>query len=742
MDENQKKAERQASDQAIGSKDEDLLDRAKFAQHLADFISEWSGDRSLTIALHGPWGSGKSSVKNMVLQALRSHWMTEQHGKELLKEPLLDFSPWRWVGQDQVTTAFFAELGVVIGRSQQTQEQEDKVAAKWKQYSAMLTLGSSISEAADTITSLLGVPTFSIFRGLATGLKKAGKIAKTGSEGAEGQAKRTQTLEELKQDISNDLKGLERPILIIMDDIDRLTSEELKLMFGLVKANADFPNLVFLLLFQRDTVAENIGKALNVSGSEYLKKIIQLEFDIPAANERQMRIALLNGISDALLEKEKAALDNARLNNFLNNYSEEYFQTLRDIYRFSTTLKFHTSLLRPKGALEVDPVDLVIMETLRLLQPNVYHAIRKAKGTLTVTPNQLELAKDEYPDSINKALEVVHDIIEASSDNVREQTEGMMEMIFPLAMHLTDDEEDMPEISPEKMRAQRRVCDGDSFDLYFYFAVPAGQVSRGDIQSLIQKAEKLDEFMSELEMHCTNFRLSLVAQELINHAAEVTPAHGINFLTGLFNIGDRIFSAEEAIHSIKTLSLLANVVNKFLEQLLSQEERFSVLREAVRQSSGFNLPSLVIRRELPDEVYEGLFTEEQIDELKGQVVEKARMLATADKLLQVSSLPSYLLRWSEWGDPEETKAWVNKLLQQPRGPMIYLQAFVNKRRNTKRINENIGRYTDLNQLRSMLNDLPKDEMSPGDETSVDAFNIALERGSLSLPERVLDLINE
>ena len=472
MDEDKKKAERLASDQAIMSSGEDLLRRASFAEHLAEFITNWSGKYSLVIALHGPWGSGKSSIKNMALENLRTHWKTQYPTGE---EPLLEFNPWRWMGQDQITTAFFGDLGKIISRSQETQSQKDQVAAKWKQYSAMLTLGSSISEAADTLTSLLGVPTFGAFKLASQAMKKSGELAKTASEGAEGQAKRTQTLEELKQDIAEDLKDLERPILIVMDDIDRLTSEELKLMFGLVKANADFPNLIFLLLFQRDTVAENLGKALNVSGSDYLKKIIQLEFNIPAADERQMKTALLDGILNSLLEDEKENLEKDRLDAFLNNYTSEYFQTLRDIYRFSTTLKFHTSLLRKTGALEVNAVDLVILETLRLLQPNVYHAIQKAKGTLTVTPNQLELAKDEFPDAIGKALAKVQSILKSSSDDVREQTEGMMSLLFPLAMHMADDEEEMPEINPETMHSQRRVCDEKSFDLYFYFTVPPGE---------------------------------------------------------------------------------------------------------------------------------------------------------------------------------------------------------------------------------------------------------------------------
>src|SRR5207237_3279875 len=59
------------------------------------------------------------------------------------------------------------------------------------------------------------------------------------------------SLEELRSDIEVELRKLEKPVVIFVDDIDRLTDAEIKLLVQLVKANAQFPNLVFFLLFQK-----------------------------------------------------------------------------------------------------------------------------------------------------------------------------------------------------------------------------------------------------------------------------------------------------------------------------------------------------------------------------------------------------------------------------------------------------------------------------------------------------------
>jgi predicted KAP-like P-loop ATPase len=60
-----------SADRPIASRSADLLGRCVFAESLASAVMGWKGRDSLVIALYGPWGAGKSSVKNMMLEALR-----------------------------------------------------------------------------------------------------------------------------------------------------------------------------------------------------------------------------------------------------------------------------------------------------------------------------------------------------------------------------------------------------------------------------------------------------------------------------------------------------------------------------------------------------------------------------------------------------------------------------------------------------------------------------------------------
>ena len=91
-----------SSDRPINTLDEDLLGRAKFSIDLAEAISSWHGKDSLVVALHGDWGSGKSSIKNMAISKLES-----LRGN---KPEVIEFSPWEWAAQDKITASFFQEV--------------------------------------------------------------------------------------------------------------------------------------------------------------------------------------------------------------------------------------------------------------------------------------------------------------------------------------------------------------------------------------------------------------------------------------------------------------------------------------------------------------------------------------------------------------------------------------------------------------------------------------------------------
>ena len=72
--------------------------------------------------------------------------------------------------------------------------------------------------------------------------KTAGSIAKAAKRGAD--AEKTKTVEpplsQLKAELADALSDLDHPVLIVIDDIDRLTTEEVREVFNLQRQMLTF----------------------------------------------------------------------------------------------------------------------------------------------------------------------------------------------------------------------------------------------------------------------------------------------------------------------------------------------------------------------------------------------------------------------------------------------------------------------------------------------------------------------
>src|SRR6266849_10623535 len=121
-----------SADRPIRSKSEDLLGRSAFAESLAAVVEGWTGNESLVVALYGPWGIGKSSIKNIVLEHLR---------RGAPDAPtIVEFNPWQWAAQDQLAEAFFREISLALGKKDKSKEAR-KRAFKFAAYAESLKLG-------------------------------------------------------------------------------------------------------------------------------------------------------------------------------------------------------------------------------------------------------------------------------------------------------------------------------------------------------------------------------------------------------------------------------------------------------------------------------------------------------------------------------------------------------------------------------------------------------------------------
>jgi len=488
-----------SSDRPIRTAEDDLLERSKFAKDIAHALSNWHGKDSLVVALHGDWGSGKSSIKNMAISELEKTENTPD---------IIEFSPWEWAAQDKITAAFFQEISTVLGQK----KEEKKLASIFRKYSEYLITGKSIIDEFNSsvlpslyvslpflsavgifadeglykiisaiLLATIGVATAIITWGKSI-LEKFGKSEENSKEASLGQ---------LKNELTKLLLKRGKSLLVIMDDLDRLTSEQLRMVFQLVKANAEFPNVVFLLLFQRDLVEEKLNDGKQ-TGRNYLEKIIQVPFNIPKIEPSQVHNVLFKNL-DKLLEKDKSIekiFDEGYWGNVFYSSLFAYFDNLRNVYRFSSTFSFHFSLFQGPLAFEVNPVDLIAIECLRVFEPEVYKEIAHSKKLFTNNGYGLNSNK------IDKTKEIIKEIIAKSSEGKSDYIEKLIKLIFPTiewalgGSHYSD-------FSDQWFKAMR-ICHPSNFDKYFQFSIPTGEISHSELQEMLELTSDREAFKARL----------------------------------------------------------------------------------------------------------------------------------------------------------------------------------------------------------------------------------------------------
>ncbi|MBI3304354.1 MAG: AAA family ATPase, partial [Deltaproteobacteria bacterium] len=566
-----------SADRPIISRTEDLLGRSEFVQSLAAAINGWKGNDSLVIALYGPWGSGKSSIKNMLLESLR----------ESKKDcPLIiEFNPWQWAGQEQLAGAFFHEIGVALGKSD-TSKEGKKRAAKWRAYGSYLTLGASLAKPLKTVLPLLGIPGSNILDTLTKALEQSSKVTHEGSAALAAQAEASnRNLSEVKQDLSNSLKTLKKPILIVMDDVDRLSTDEIKLLFQLVKANADFPNLIYLLLFQRNIVEKSLEAIAPITGRDFLEKIVQVGFDIPRIQRTRLEKVLFAALNELLVdEKVRQRFDQQRWGNLLIPGLRPYFETLRDVHRFLATLSFQVARFRESGSFEVNPIDLIALEVLRVFEPEVYQRLPEAKSTLTEHRDHGLRAHGAEDETRRLVESIVNEAPEPSRSQVRE----ILKQLFPPAEWAFGGSHYGSGFEEQWFR-DLRVCHPNVFDRYFHLTIPEGDISQADLDQLLSLVDDREGLVTEFRALNKRGLLGVALDRLEAYKEKIDLQHAVPFITALFDIGDELPDEPAGFFSIGPDVHASRIIHWYLKQEKDSGKRGQILKEAMKATTGLYL---------------------------------------------------------------------------------------------------------------------------------------------------------
>lgn len=436
------------SDRPIETVDQDLLGRSTFSKQLAEAIYKYSGKDGLVIGLFGKWGTGKTSILNIVINEINI--LAKGSGD---KPIIVKFSPWNYTDKDNLISLFFRVL-----KNKLDIDNDEEKRKK---------IGKALTDYSDALDALSLVPM--VGSGLAILLKTIAK-----AQGAE--LSKEVDLDVTRNQLEKVLSETNQKIIVIMDDIDRLTNSQIRDIFQLVKQVGNFPNIIYVLSMDRNVVCRALEEVHNIDGSEYLEKIVQIPFEIPALMKPQIREIFLAKLNDTIKDIfDDITWNENYFNEVFNNCIEPYIKTLRDINRVINTFQFRYRLLYKETAFE----DMLALTTIEVLAPQLYQWIGNNKDLLCST--SIHSLESLYRDKKDYRIKICNEL-ERLCINVDEAIK-FLTTLFPV-FEDDIDERNVRCIS-SNIREAMRVAQEDRFNTYFVFDLSSIAIPRHIINNCI-----------------------------------------------------------------------------------------------------------------------------------------------------------------------------------------------------------------------------------------------------------------
>ena len=616
--------------------DDDKLNRREFVESLAQAILYYKKEKCLTISLMGKWGSGKTSIINMV----EDYWKNNDS-----KNIVIHFNPWYFSNNNNLLFQFFDILVNIPGKEFTDYVNTDNLKKLGK--------------------SLINMTSFSLNFGL-------------GSVNIDPEVNNSlsdeETLLSLKDEISEDFKKLENKVIIIIDDVDRLSDEEVKQIMMLVKSLADFPHVIYILSFDKNAVVGSLNNLKVYAPEMFLEKIIQIPIVVPEIRESQLD-KLITGYLDDFYKNYHDVNESYQKDFFeIYSYLRLFFDNLRDLYRYINIITFYFTVFKDN----VNMNDFMLILALQLFEHEIYNKIKDNPSLfLVTTENQKYDVKNDNKDKIQKIMKLRSKLSEDEIYNV------LLKLFPRIIMYYRNiDLED----SYRDWKYNFRICTTEYFYNYFTLNLDAEDLSVNSIEDLFNlgDVEKISKMFLEYDR---NNQTKELFDIIINRIRDIPNENVPFFIISLIDIGDMLHVPLNTFFDKRIY--LSRIIDDLLKEFDNNSDRFNVLEKAIENSEN----SLYVAVEFlssQDFIYnkfnyengrkdvsEALINEDDLEKLENIMVLKIRKWDETDKLWDSLDLEYILYSWKFWDSEIDVVKRVQKFMSKGKNALRFARGFRN-----------------------------------------------------------------
>lgn len=378
-------------DNPIEREKEDVFSLKGEAQKIAKEIRARNRAKTCSIAITAPWGGGKSSFLNLIREQINED-----------EFEIVYFVPRDSKSVQTIQEDFFSMIACVLAKY------DSRCSHIMKDYMASLQLIDNRS----IVERLL-----SFYR--------------------------IWDKDSLKDSIKESFAALKKRVLVIIDDFDRLSKEEILEVLKLIDGNAAFTNLIFLTAYDKEQVNRVLGDTYQTPDACFVDKFFDVEFAIPFRPYIYIAKYIEETLCKQLCTSDGEWESIQQVITKRASIFEEYIPTLRDAKRYINQVVLDFEPIRG----EVFVSDFLLLQLVKYRYPELYKGIFKQKYLET---------GDEFSPFGNNILYLKMD------NDIEKENENEVDKILPVLKLL------FKKVDDNDKNTYRRICERKSF--YNYFA--------------------------------------------------------------------------------------------------------------------------------------------------------------------------------------------------------------------------------------------------------------------------------
>ena len=453
-----------STDKPITDASEDKLGRSGFAERLAKAIINFDTADSYAIALQGAWGCGKTSVLNMAIQKIEE--TTDK------KTVIIRFNPWNFTTTGQLIDQFFATMSSKLKLSK-SNERLQKVGELVEKYSSILEYTQYIP-------------------GVGSYMNALPKVAKAfGGRMRKNAGEKLKDAVYQKEEIEKELLLIDSRILVVIDDIDRLPNDQIRLIFQLVNSVAGFPHTVYLLSYDKGIVARALDDVQGQRGAEYLEKIVQVPFDLPPIDKYRVRSILKGELEKIRNIPNSSEVDSAHWEQVFGYCIAPIVTSLRDVKRFCNVLSFSYAAVKP----EVDFSDMAGITAIKVFAPTIYEWIYANRMSLAGSYRGGSIALNGVKDYRAEMKRIAERIYPDDPEYMLDALACLFPSFGNRIAYASDFQ------TPAELHQALRIASESKFDLYFSLSLENVKIPKIELDNSLLRMNtcELREYVTKLK---------------------------------------------------------------------------------------------------------------------------------------------------------------------------------------------------------------------------------------------------